>query len=274
MYGGVADANSEWVSAELAFDHRRRSLANGSTRFGPRADCAKHCGAVGVSIHLRISLVGSRRRIIHCRGASADRLMCGVIACRTRASAIDYLLIALRRLEYRGFDSAGVAVQTLAGDVARLRTVGRISALDRAVKSWTGPEFGGVGIGHTRWATYGTVTESNAHPHSDCKNRINLVHNGIIENADTLRRALTTSGHQFSSAVDSEVLCHLIEDRLESSGDLLDAVRAALTPLEGSWALAVLEERTGRVVIAAQRSPRLIAGHRSSKAGHGPMHMA
>jgi len=185
--------------------------------------------------------------------------MCGIIACRTHAPAIDYLLTALRRLEYRGYDSVGVAVQTTRGDVARLRTVGRISALGRSVHDWTGPELDGVGIGHTRWATHGPATESNAHPHIDCTGRINLVHNGIIENADTLRRALTTSGHHFVTSVDSEVVCHLIEDQLSLSGDLLDAVETALTPLEGSWALAVLEERTGRIVVAAHRSPLLIA---------------
>jgi len=185
--------------------------------------------------------------------------MCGIIACRTHAPAIDYLLTALRRLEYRGYDSVGVAVQTTSGDVVRLRTVGRIRALGRAVSSWTGPELDGVCIGHTRWATHGPATESNAHPHTDCTGRISLVHNGIIENADRLRHALTTSGHNFVTTVDSEVVCHLIEDQLKISADLLDAVQAALTPLEGSWALAVLEEQTGRVVVAAQRSPLLIA---------------
>jgi glucosamine--fructose-6-phosphate aminotransferase (isomerizing) len=116
-----------------------------------------------------------------------------------------------------------------------------------------------VGIGHTRWATHGPATESNAHPHTDCTGRISLVHNGIIENANALRHALTTSGHRFATTVDSEVVCHLIEDQLKISADLLDAVQAALTPLEGSWALAVLEEQTGRVVVAAQQSPLLIA---------------
>jgi glutamine---fructose-6-phosphate transaminase (isomerizing) len=185
--------------------------------------------------------------------------MCGIVACQTHGPAVDYLLLALRRLEYRGYDSVGVAVRTNAGDVARLRTVGRVGALDRLVRAWTGAELGGVGIGHTRWATHGPVTEGNAHPHIDCTGRIALVHNGIIENADPVRQALATSGHHFASSVDSEVLCHLIEDQLDISGDLLDAVETALTPLEGSWAIAVLEERTGRVVIAAQRSPLLVA---------------
>ncbi len=185
--------------------------------------------------------------------------MCGIIACRTHAPAIDYLLTALRRLEYRGYDSAGVAVRTTTGDVVRFRTVGHVDALNRSVAGWAGPELDGTGIGHTRWATHGPATEGNAHPHSDCGGRISLVHNGIIENAVQLRHALALSGHHFTSDVDSEVLCHLIEDQLAVSGDLPDAVQAALTPLEGSWALAVLEKRTGRIVVAARRSPLLIA---------------
>ncbi len=185
--------------------------------------------------------------------------MCGIIACRTHAPAIDYLLIALRRLEYRGYDSVGVAVRTARGDVARLRTVGRIGALGEVVCKWAGPELNGAGIGHTRWATHGPVTEANAHPHIDCTGRISLVHNGIIENTDRLRHALTTTGHRFASSVDSEVLCHLIEDQLEVCGDLFDAVHAALTPVQGSWALAVLDQHDGRIVVAAHRSPLLIA---------------
>ncbi len=185
--------------------------------------------------------------------------MCGIIACRTHAPAIDYLLIALRRLEYRGYDSVGVAVRTARGDVARLRTVGRTGALGEVVRKWAGPELNGAGIGHTRWATHGPVTEANAHPHIDCTGRISLVHNGIIENADRLRHALTTTGHRFASSVDSEVLCHLIEDQLEVCGDLFDAVHAALTPVQGSWALAVLDQHDGRIVVAAHRSPLLIA---------------
>lgn len=185
--------------------------------------------------------------------------MCGIVACRTHAPAMDYLLTALRRLEYRGYDSVGVAVQTAGGDIARFRTTGRIAALEGIVGGWAGPALNGVGIGHTRWATHGPVTEDNAHPHSDCGGRISLVHNGIIEGADRLRHALALSGHHFASEVDSEVLCHLIEDQLAISGDLYDAVQAALTPLTGSWAIAVLERGTGRVVVAAARSPLLIA---------------
>lgn len=185
--------------------------------------------------------------------------MCGIVACRTDDLAVDYLLLALRRLEYRGYDSVGVAVQTNAGGVARLRTVGRVTALDQLVSRWAGAELGGVGIGHTRWATHGTVTEGNAHPHTDCTGRVALVHNGIIENAEPIRQALSQSGHRFASSVDSEVICHLIEEQLKISGDLAEAVQKALMPLEGSWAIAVLEAQTGRVVVAAQRSPLLVA---------------
>lgn len=199
----------------------------------------------------QVDQLGTRR--------SEVELMCGIIACRTKGPAVHYLVSALHRLEYRGYDSAGVAVQTARGDVARVRTVGRVSALDKALTDWSGPDLDGVGIGHTRWATHGSVSVDNTHPHTDCTGRIHLVHNGIVTNAERLERALLTSGHHFSSTVDSEVLCHLIEDQLVVSGDLLDAVQAALEPIEGSWALAVLEEGTGRVVVAAKRSPLLVA---------------
>ena len=185
--------------------------------------------------------------------------MCGIIACRTYGPAIDYLRIALRRLEYRGYDSVGVAVQTTAGDVARLRTVGRIGALDRLVREWSGPELDGVGIGHTRWATHGLVTEGNAHPHIDCTGQICLVHNGIIVNAVSLRDALISAGHRFATSVDSEVLCHLIEDERQRCGDLFEAVQNALSDVEGSWGLAVLEQGSGRIVVAAHGSPLLVA---------------
>jgi glucosamine--fructose-6-phosphate aminotransferase (isomerizing) len=185
--------------------------------------------------------------------------MCGIIACRTSGPAIEYLRVALRRLEYRGYDSVGVAVRTRAGDVVRLRTIDRIGALDRQVHEWSGPELDGLGIGHTRWATHGSVTEGNAHPLADCTGRINVVHNGVIENADALRAELTSAGHVFTSDVDSEVLCHLIEDQWRLHGDLFAAVETALEVVEGSWGLAALAEGTGQLVVAANGSPLLVA---------------
>lgn len=191
--------------------------------------------------------------------------MCGIIACRTTRPAAEYLSIALRRLEYRGYDSVGVALQTTGGAVERLRTVGRIGALDRLVREWSGPPFSGVGIGHTRWATHGSVTEWNAHPHTDCTGRIHLVHNGIIDNAMDLRGELVRAGHKIATSVDSEVLCHLIEHELRTTRDLFEAVQHALTRVRGSWGLAVLQQGTGRIVVAAHGSPLLVA---RSQHGH------
>ncbi|MGE2731097.1 glutamine--fructose-6-phosphate transaminase (isomerizing) [Mycolicibacterium vaccae] len=185
--------------------------------------------------------------------------MCGIIACRTSRPAADYLRVGLRRLEYRGYDSVGVALQTVGGDVVRLRTVGRIEALDGMLARWTGAEFDGVGIGHTRWATHGLVSTGNAHPHSDCTGRISVVHNGIIANADELRAELTSAGHRFETTVDSEVLCHLIEDERIAEDDLALAVQKALARAQGSWAIAVLEQDTGRIILAANGSPLLVA---------------
>lgn len=186
--------------------------------------------------------------------------MCGIIACRTNRSAVGYLRVGLRRLEYRGYDSVGVALRTATGQTVRLRTTGRIGALEDLLQEWTGPEFDGVGIGHTRWATHGSVTEANAHPHVDCTGEVSLVHNGIIENAANLRNELAEQGHKFATGVDSEVLCHLIEEERLCRGDLFEGVQKALARVQGSWALAALEQNTGRIVVAASGSP-LLVGH-------------
>lgn len=186
--------------------------------------------------------------------------MCGVVACKMESSpATEYLLGALRKLEYRGYDSVGIAIQTSSGEIARLRTIERIDALDDLARSWGGPSFGSAGIGHTRWATHGCVSEANAHPHADCTGRISLVHNGIVRNADELRCELIEAGHQFDSDVDSEVLSHLVEDEWRPDVDLVDAVRSALSRVDGTWGLAVFERDTSRIVVAAHRSPILLA---------------
>lgn len=185
--------------------------------------------------------------------------MCGIIACRTDRSAVEFLRIGLRRLEYRGYDSVGIAVRDADGQLVRLRTTGRTAALDRLLDNWSHQRFDGCGIGHTRWATHGSVSEGNAHPHLDCTGEISVVHNGIIENAAQLRVELHSAGHLFSSDVDSEVLCHLIEDERLINGDLTQAVQKALVRAEGSWAIAVLDGSSGRIVVAAQGSPLLVA---------------
>lgn len=185
--------------------------------------------------------------------------MCGVIACRTAAPAVDYLITALRRLEYRGYDSAGIAALTDRGDIATVRVAGRVAALEARVRDWHGPALDGLGIGHTRWATHGSVSESNAHPHADCTGELSLVHNGIIANAAELRARLTAAGHRFATCVDSEVLVHLVEEQMPRYADLYGAVRAALDDVRGSWALAVMSRNPASIVVAAQASPLIVA---------------
>jgi glutamine---fructose-6-phosphate transaminase (isomerizing) len=185
--------------------------------------------------------------------------MCGIVAVRSRDHAERYLLPALRRLEYRGYDSVGIAVATLDGGTAVLRTVDRIDRLAQLVEERTGAELSGVGIGHTRWATHGRVTERNAHPHRDCAGRISVVHNGIIDDADALRARLQAEGHEFASEVDSEVVAHAIEAELAEGRDLVVAVERAVAELHGSWALVVLDATSGRMVATATRSPLVLA---------------
>ncbi|QWT23390.1 glutamine--fructose-6-phosphate transaminase (isomerizing) [Subtercola sp. PAMC28395] len=185
--------------------------------------------------------------------------MCGIVGCSTPANAASYLLPALQSLEYRGYDSVGVAIRTTGGDVATLRSIDRIDDLTARVDAWAGLTLGGVGIGHTRWATHGDVTEANAHPHRDCAGLISVVHNGIIENSDALRSELVAGGHEFASGVDSEVVCHLIEYRLVLGDDIQTAICSATARLTGSWALVVMETSTGRLFAATHRAPLLVA---------------
>jgi glutamine---fructose-6-phosphate transaminase (isomerizing) len=186
--------------------------------------------------------------------------MCGIVACRTHRAAGPFLLQALRLLEYRGYDSVGISLLTHEGDLVTNRSVRRIA--DLADRMAAGPSGAHVGIGHTRWATHGGVTEENAHPHRDCTGRIALAHNGIIENADVLRTELIARGHRFASDVDSEVVCHLLEEQLVDGGDLAGALEAVVRRLEGSWALVVIDAATGAMAATAHGSPLLVARSR------------
>ncbi|WP_416393737.1 MULTISPECIES: glutamine--fructose-6-phosphate transaminase (isomerizing) [unclassified Curtobacterium] len=185
--------------------------------------------------------------------------MCGIIAARVAGDATPYLLDGLERLEYRGYDSAGIAVRTAHGGTETIRSVSRVGDLRTLVAARSGDALTGIGIGHTRWATHGVVRETNAHPHADCSGRISIVHNGIVENADRLRATLERQGHVFSSDVDSEVIAHLVERALAVDPDLMLAVQIATAQLEGSWAIVVLDARDGRMVVAAERSPLVVA---------------
>ncbi|MGL3198566.1 MULTISPECIES: glutamine--fructose-6-phosphate transaminase (isomerizing) [Curtobacterium] len=185
--------------------------------------------------------------------------MCGIIAARVSDDVSPYLLDGLERLEYRGYDSAGIAVRTASGGTETIRSVSRVGDLRTLVAARSGDALTGVGIGHTRWATHGAVREANAHPHADCGRRVSVVHNGIVENADELRATLERQGHVFRSDVDSEVIAHLVERALAVDPDLMLAVQIATAQLEGSWAIVVLDSRDGRMVVAADRSPLVVA---------------
>jgi glucosamine--fructose-6-phosphate aminotransferase (isomerizing) len=184
--------------------------------------------------------------------------MCGIIATRGSEAAAGRLVQGLRLLEYRGYDSAGVAVSAADGTTAVFRTTQRVGALSELVDAWEGPALNGTGIGHTRWATHGGVSVANAHPHQDCSRRLSVVHNGIIENVDELRDRLIRDGHVFASDVDSEIIAHLVEDALTRDDDLLVAVSSSVALLRGSWAIVVLDGRTGRLAAASHRSPLIM----------------
>jgi glucosamine--fructose-6-phosphate aminotransferase (isomerizing) len=185
--------------------------------------------------------------------------MCGIVACRISGSAPEFLCSALESLEYRGYDSVGVAVQTTSGDALRLRSVHRVAELSKKIAAFPADEFTGTGIGHTRWATHGGVSERNAHPHVDCTGSILVVHNGILENYSELHTELTKAGHTFASDVDSEVLAHLIETFVSSGSDLADALGQAIARTRGSGAIVVMDSRSGRVVGACRRAPLVVA---------------
>jgi glucosamine--fructose-6-phosphate aminotransferase (isomerizing) len=185
--------------------------------------------------------------------------VCGIVACRGTEGAVDFLTGALRRLEYRGYDSAGIAVTGDGQDrLTIVRAVGRVASLqERVVAVGPSPDLG-RGIGHTRWATHGSVSESNAHPHRDCHGAIAVVHNGIIDNADELKDELRARGHLFASDVDSEVIAHLVEESYGQTGSLASAVLAATRRLRGTWALAVTAAGAREIVLASYRSPLVV----------------
>jgi len=188
--------------------------------------------------------------------------MCGIIA-RVGESddAVDELLVGLANLEYRGYDSAGVAVQDdgglavckRAGDIANLRGVLSTESLQ-----------GSIGIGHTRWSTHGPPTDANAHPHTDCTGQVAVVHNGIIENNDALRETLRDAGHTFQSDTDTEVIPHLIEAALATGSAPADAFRTAIDQIEGSYAVAAIIGETEAVYAARNDSPLVIGSAEST----------
>src|SRR5207244_13001102 len=162
-------------------------------------------------------------------------LMCGIVGYVGPDQALPILLEGLRRLEYRGYDSAGIAV--LDGAVEVVKRAGKLSELESALQERE-PPAGRTGMGHTRTATHGGPTDTNAHPHVDCTGRVAVIHNGISENYQSLKDRLVKSGHSFASETDTEVVAHLIEDA--GTGDVAEAVRAVVRQLTGAYALVVL----------------------------------
>ncbi|MFI5271787.1 MAG: glutamine--fructose-6-phosphate transaminase (isomerizing) [Ktedonobacterales bacterium] len=183
--------------------------------------------------------------------------MCGIVGYVGPQNATPILIDGLARLEYRGYDSAGIAVISASGELHVRKAAGKLQNLRTAIA--LAEPAGQTGIGHTRWATHGRPSDDNAHPHSDCSGGVTVVHNGIIENYAELRDALQAHGHSFRSETDTEVLAHLIEDALAAGADLGDAVRAALGRVTGSYAIAVVSrDHPGRLVGARLNGPLIV----------------
>ena len=183
--------------------------------------------------------------------------MCGIIGYVGAGNALPALLNRMHRLEYRGYDSAGVAVVS-GGRLTTVRRAGHLQKLVDEVEKI--PIQGSAGIGHTRWATHGAPTDANAHPHRDCTGRLAIVHNGIIENHEALRTRLESEGHELSSETDSEVVAHLIESILKRrSCSLRTAVLEAVNVLEGAFALVCLSaDHPDRIIAARQEAPIIV----------------
>jgi glucosamine--fructose-6-phosphate aminotransferase (isomerizing) len=183
--------------------------------------------------------------------------MCGIVAAIAGHNVIPTLVEGLRRLEYRGYDSAGIAVTNAEGKTVRVRTVGKVRMLQEALN--LDPISGNIGVAHTRWATHGVPSERNAHPHIS-RDGLALVHNGIIENHEELRQELKRIGYVFTSETDSEVVAHRIHFHLTKLGNLFKAVRATVAELEGAYALAVIDQQSPDRIIAARMGCPVVLG--------------
>jgi glucosamine--fructose-6-phosphate aminotransferase (isomerizing) len=182
--------------------------------------------------------------------------MCGIVGYIGARRAVPIILDGLRRLEYRGYDSAGIAVLDDGNCLAVRRASGKLRNLEDALR--LNPMDGAYGIGHTRWATHGRPTEENAHPHRDCKGDIVVVHNGIVENYRALKQQLTEEGHTFVTETDTEIIAHLVEKHFD--GNLEAAVRDAVRQLTGVFAISVISRRDPNKIVAARNGPPVVIG--------------
>jgi glucosamine--fructose-6-phosphate aminotransferase (isomerizing) len=183
--------------------------------------------------------------------------MCGIVGAIAGRDIVPILIEGLRRLEYRGYDSAGLAVLNPSGRLSRLRAVGKVKMLQDALADT--PTSGHLGIAHTRWATHGVPSERNAHPHIS-RDGIAIVHNGIIENHEELREELTKLGYAFTSETDTEVIAHRIHHHKQKLGDTFRAVRATVAELEGAYALAVISEDAPESIVIARAGCPVVIG--------------
>ena len=181
--------------------------------------------------------------------------MCGIVGYTGSESAAPRLIEGLKRLEYRGYDSAGIAVEQ-GGSLQIVRRRGKVASLERTASHFD--LDGTCGIGHTRWATHGRPSEANAHPHTSCGGHIAVVHNGIIENFGELREALEARGCSFMSETDTETVAHLIEEAYD--GDLLAAVRTACEQVVGSYGLAVTSDYEPGIIVVTRKDSPIIVG--------------
>ncbi len=188
--------------------------------------------------------------------------MCGIVGYVGKKSVVPVIIEGLRRLEYRGYDSAGIAVSGNGNGLEVRRAEGKLRNLEEAIRQK--PLHGTYGIGHTRWATHGRPTEENAHPHRDCTGKIVVVHNGIVENYLSLKRKLTEEGHKFTTETDTEIIAHLVEKYSASTNghrpSLEQAVRRAVKELSGVFALAVISTDDPNKIVAARNGPPAVIG--------------
>lgn len=183
--------------------------------------------------------------------------MCGIVGYSGSKNCSDIIIDGLKKLEYRGYDSAGIALEIL-GKIEVLKAVGKVKNLEELVTKHNIPA--NCGIGHTRWATHGKPSEVNSHPHTDCTGQIALVHNGIIENYLELKRKLEHKGHKFISQTDSEVIAHLIEDNLKKTTNFCAAFTSAIKQIKGAYAIAAVYSEQPTIIMAAKKQSPLVLG--------------
>src|SRR5918992_2200662 len=183
--------------------------------------------------------------------------MCGIVGYVGNKQVVPLIIDGLRKLEYRGYDSAGIAVVNEDQDLEIRRAEGKLRNLEETIR--LSPLDGTYGIGHTRWATHGRPTEENAHPHRDCTGRIVVVHNGIIENYLELKKELQAQGHAFTTETDTEIVAHLVEREMKRDG-LENAVRRALKVMRGMFAIVLVSVDDPEKIVAVRNGPPIVVG--------------